>query len=85
MQKIVKLAKKQKKLNIKTLDKGNYRNVKELCKILNLSMSFVYQLVQENKIPHIRMARRKVLFDMVDVNEWVESFKVKPKVKIKKP
>lgn len=85
MSKIKKLEKEQKDLSIKSLDKGNYCNVSELCEILNLSKAYVYLLVQDNMIPHIRISRKKVLFDMTDIREWVESYKVKPKAKIKKP
>jgi excisionase family DNA binding protein len=50
-------------------------DVQEVAEYLKLSDSYVYTLVSKKKIPHAKIGEN-VRFDMVDIQEWVNSKKV---------
>lgn len=42
---------------------------------VGLSKSFIYRLVQENRIPHIKVGT-KIIFDIDQIEEWLQSKEV---------
>lgn len=47
-------------------------NVKEVAKYLGISKDLVYQLVRENRIPHLKVGRR-ILFRIISINNWMHN------------
>lgn len=50
----------------------NLLTVKELCKRLNCEPSYVYRLVHERRIPFLKLGHRKLRFDPVQIDAWIE-------------
>jgi len=50
-------------------------NKKELAEYLSLSVFTIDTWVSQNRIPYVKMGRR-VLFDLDDVDKWIEQLKV---------
>ena len=54
--------------------------MKELCDIktianyLNVSVPFIRKLVYSKRIPHYKIGSR-LIFDIKDINEWLEEYK----------
>lgn len=46
---------------------------KECAKALGMSIPKFWQLVHENKIPHIKLPPRKYLFSKSEINKWLAS------------
>jgi len=46
-------------------------NIKDLSSYLKISTSEVRKLVREKKIPNFRLGTR-IMFDLKDINMWVE-------------
>lgn len=55
-------------------------NKKELAEYLNLSIYTIDTWVSQNRIPYIKMGRR-VLFDLDEIEKWIEEQKVTYKEK----
>lgn len=46
-------------------------NVVEIAKYLGISKDLIYQLVRENRIPHLKVGRR-ILFRIISINRWLQ-------------
>jgi len=55
------------------IDASEYMNVTELSKLLKMSASHIYTLTSNKKIPHIKLLGKKILFDKVEINNWLKS------------
>jgi len=54
---------------------------KELAQYLRLSVFTVDTCVSQNRIPYIKIGRR-VLFDLADIDAWLQHQKVPPEKKL---
>lgn len=52
---------------------SDYINVDELSHLLKLSKSHIYTLTSQQKIPHIKMLGKKLLFDKNEIQSWLKS------------
>ncbi len=52
-------------------------NIKEAATYIGLKVSTLYGWVSEKKIPHVKIGDR-VLFDIADLDAFIEKSKVKP-------
>jgi|ETNmetMinimDraft_11_1059920.scaffolds.fasta_scaffold471486_1 excisionase family DNA binding protein len=50
--------------------KDQYMSVNDVCDLLNLKKNFVYKLVNEGKIPHLRF-EKLIRIRRSDVDIWV--------------
>jgi len=50
--------------------KDQYMSVNELCDMLNLKKNFVYKLINEGKIPHLRF-EKLIRIRRSDVDIWI--------------
>lgn len=64
-----------KGLGINIIEQKIYYDVKQLAQLTSISKSLIYRLVDENNIPHIRLSKGKILFDINDVNAWLNKKK----------
>jgi excisionase family DNA binding protein len=55
---------------------SNYMTVKELSKLLKISVSHIYTMTSKKSIPHIKLLGKKVLFDKDEILNWLKSKKV---------
>lgn len=62
----------------KTLALKQILNVKELSAYTGLSVSWIYKLVQQQKIPHSRPNSKVLFFDKERINSWLLSNPVEP-------
>ncbi len=46
-------------------------NINDLSSYLKISKSGIRKLVREKKIPNFRLGNR-IMFDLVEVNKWIE-------------
>ena len=46
-------------------------NIKDLSSYLKISISEIRMLVKQKRIPNFRLGNR-IMFDLVEVNKWVE-------------
>lgn len=46
-------------------------NIKDLSSYLKISISEIRKLVKQKRIPNFRLGNR-IMFDLVEVNKWVE-------------
>ncbi len=46
-------------------------NIKDLSSYLKISTSEIRKLVREKKIPNFRLGTR-IMFDLIEINKWVE-------------
>ena len=51
-------------------------DVTEVATMLKMSASHIYTLTSTKKIPHIKVLGRKVLFDKVEIMDWLTTKKV---------
>jgi excisionase family DNA binding protein len=49
-----------------------YLTVKELSQLIRISKTTIYDLVKDEKIPHIRIEGR-IVFDKVKIKDWMDS------------
>lgn len=49
--------------------------VPEAAKYLRMSRAQVYLMIQQRKIPHIRLSERRVVIRVSDLEKWVENRK----------
>ncbi len=46
--------------------------IKELCKKLSLSKSFIYSMIRSNNFPHpIKLSRKSAMWLLLDIEEWM--------------
>ena len=57
---------------------SGYMTIEELCQMLKLKKSYVYDLTYRKKIPFIKIGRH-LRFDVAEVGKWLEQNKVAPK------
>lgn len=57
----------------------DYLNVKQLADYLKISVSHIYTLTSNKKIPHIKLLGKKLLFDRKKINNWLEKKEVSVK------
>lgn len=50
-----------------------YLDVNEVAALLRMSVSHVYTLSSKNKIPHIKLLGKKLLFDKDEITTWIKS------------
>lgn len=46
--------------------------VKDLCEKLNCEPSYVYRLVHERRIPFLKLGHRKLRFDSLKIDGWLQ-------------
>jgi excisionase family DNA binding protein len=77
---IVKVKKRGRPIKAKDDDfKSNYMNVSEVSKLLNISASHIYTLTSQKKIPHIKLLGKKLLFDKIEIKNWLKSKSISAK------
>ncbi len=54
---------------------SQYLDLKETAAYMHISKSYLYQLSQEKKIPHIKLGRKR-LFTTRDVDEFLNSHRI---------
>lgn len=54
-------------------------NIKELSSYLKVSISEIRKLVREKQIPNFRLGNR-IMFDLVEINKWVENLAEKESI-----
>ena len=52
--------------------------VKELSQNTGLSIWTIYELVEKNQIPYLRLGKRKIYFREEKILEWLESKEISP-------
>lgn len=52
--------------------KMNLLTVQDLCERLNCEPSYVYRLVHERRIPFLKLGHRKLRFNPVQVDAWID-------------
>lgn len=58
-------------------------NIKELSLYTNISVSELYKLTSDRKIPHFKRPGGKLLFfDRVEIDNWIKEFPVKTRGQI---
>jgi excisionase family DNA binding protein len=53
----------------------------ETSQYLKLTIDNLYRLTSEKKIPHFKPSK-KLLFDRIELDQWLEQNAVKPKIKL---
>jgi len=56
---------------------SKYLTVEELCQLLKLKKSYIYDLTYRKKIPFIKIGRH-LRFDLEEIQKWIENNKVIP-------
>ena len=64
------MEEKFSRLKIKPIERTTL-TVGEIATYLGLSKDFIYILVRENRIPHVRVGRR-ILFKRESIDKWFE-------------
>ena len=59
---------------------SQYLTVEELCQLLKLKKSYIYDLTYRKKIPFIKIGRH-LRFDLEEIQKWIENNKVIPEEK----
>jgi len=59
---------------------SHYLTVEELCQLLKLKKSYIYDLTYRKKIPFIKIGRH-LRFDLEEIQKWIENNKVIPEEK----
>jgi len=57
---------------------SRYLTIEELCQMLKLKKSYIYDLTYRKKIPFIKIGRH-LRFDLEEVTKWLTANKVEPK------
>lgn len=50
-----------------------YININQLSKMLDISVSHIYTLTSQKKIPHIKLLGKKLLFSKKEIQNWVST------------
>jgi len=59
---------------------SQYLTVEELCQLLKLKKSYIYDLTYRKKIPFIKIGRH-LRFDLEEIQKWIENNKIIPEEK----
>jgi len=59
---------------------SQYLTVEELCQLLKLKKSYIYDLTYRKKIPFIKIGRH-LRFDLEEIQKWLENNKIIPEEK----
>lgn len=60
----------QKKENLKE-ENVEFININELSQMLDISVSHIYTLTSQKKIPHIKLLGKKLLFSKIEIQKWI--------------
>ncbi len=52
--------------------KAGFVTVREMAKMLGYSEQYMYRLARDGKIPNYRVSNGRILFNLEEVNEWLE-------------
>jgi excisionase family DNA binding protein len=53
--------------------KNDYLDVRQVSQMLKLSVSHVYTLTSQQRIPHIKLLGKKLLFSKSEIENWLKS------------
>ncbi len=59
------------------MNEKKFIGIKEAAAYLNLSVRYMYQLVQKGKIPAYRPSGKNLLFKVAELDEWVVKSAIK--------
>ena len=65
-----------KNVKTKELDEKRLLTVAEICQVLNIKKTKLYDMVYKREIPVVKLGA-KIMFDKNDINEFIEKNKVK--------
>ena len=51
------------------------RNIKAAASYLGVSARTVYQLTRDGELPVVRVSKRRVMYDLDDLDQWIDSRK----------
>ncbi len=60
-----------------TVSNAEYIGIEEASKHLGLSKTYLYTLVHKGKIPFYKPNGKKIYFNKLELNEWINKSKVK--------
>lgn len=69
MQKVISKEKIPSKQSID----NEYININQVSEMLHLSVSHIYTLTSQKKIPHIKLLGKKILFSKVELERWIST------------
>lgn len=52
---------------------NEYLNINKVSEMLDLSVSHIYTLTSQKKIPHIKLLGKKILFSKAELERWIET------------
>ncbi len=52
---------------------NEYLNINKVSEMLDLSVSHIYTLTSQKKIPHIKLLGKKILFSKVELERWIST------------
>lgn len=61
----------QHHLNESNMDKRKFINIRDAAEYLNMSVRYIYKLVQNKQIPAYRPSGKILLFDVDELDAWV--------------
>ena len=50
---------------------NEYININKVSEMLDLSVSHIYTLTSQKKIPHIKLLGKKILFSKTELERWI--------------
>ena len=50
---------------------NEYLNINKVSEMLDLSVSHIYTLTSQKKIPHIKLLGKKILFSKAELERWI--------------
>jgi excisionase family DNA binding protein len=53
----------------------------QAAELLNLKLGTLYSLVSANRVPHIRISKRFVRFDRLELQQWIDARRVSPETR----
>lgn len=59
-----------------TEKRPQYLTYRELAQVLNLPLGTLYHRVSRKEIPHVRLGRRLVRFDVEEIGKWLKAQEV---------
>lgn len=60
------------KKSVKPTESNDYLTIQEVSDLLRLSVSHIYTLTSQKKIPHIKLLGKKLLFQKDAINHWIK-------------
>tara|TARA_R100000458_G_C8260551_1_gene236098 strand:- start:690 stop:869 length:180 start_codon:yes stop_codon:yes gene_type:complete len=55
--------------------KDKLLNVDDVAKYLNVEKRTIYKYVQENYIPHFKISKKIIRFEIAKIDNWLETLK----------